>query len=111
MSEMISIQNINPINKGNVLASCTVEIRPWKLKIHKVLVFQKGTQRWVTFPSEKFENTAGEIKYNELLEFTDNGARVRFRDQIMEAVDAYMALHGDEMIPEDVIKIDEPFPF
>ncbi len=106
---MIEIFNIQPIHKGDLLASCSVEIRPWKLKIHKVTVFQKGVQRWISLPRDKYESN-GETKYTDLLEFTDNGAKGRFRDQILEAVDAYMNKNGD-LVPEDVIKETDPFPF
>jgi hypothetical protein len=106
---MIEIFNINPIHKGDLLASCSVEIKPWKLKIHKITVFQKGVNRWISLPREKYESN-GETKYNDVLEFTDSGASARFRAQIMDAVDKYIADHGD-LTPEDVIKDDEPLPF
>lgn len=106
---MIEIFNINPIYKGDLLASCSVEIKPWKLKIHGIVVFQKGSQRWISLPREKYE-VNGETKYKDLMEFTDQGAAKRFRDQIMEAVDAYVAKNGD-LMPEDVIKENDPFPF
>lgn len=106
---MINVFNVNPINKGDILASCSVEITPWKIKIHKIVVFQKGSNRWISLPREKYESN-GETKYTDLLEFTDNGARQRFRDQIMFAIDDYIMKNGD-LSPEDVIKEDEPFPF
>lgn len=107
---MIEITNVNPINKGDILASCTVAIRPWKMKINKVLVFRKGQNTWVTLPREKFETRDGEVKYTDLIEFDDNGATKRFRDQVVGAVEDYMARNGD-MVPEDVIKEDQEFPF
>jgi len=106
---MIEVFNIYPIHKGDLLASCSVEIKPWKLKIHKVTVFQKGLNRWISLPREKYESN-GETKYNDLLEFTDAGATKRFRDQVMQAVDAYIQKNGD-LAPEDVVKENEDFPF
>ena len=105
---MIKVTNVNPINKGDVLASVSVYIAPWKLKINEVLVFQKGVNRWIALPSRKFEQN-GETKYAKLLEFDDN-AEKRFRDQIMEAVDLYIEQQGD-LVAEDTIKDSEPFPF
>ena len=105
---MIDITNINVLNKGNILATCTVHIRPWKLKINEVIVFQKGQNRWISLPSRKFDKD-GETKYFPLMEFDDNGADKRFRDQIMTAIDAYISKNGD-LTPEDTIKND-PFPF
>jgi DNA-binding cell septation regulator SpoVG len=106
---MIDIISVNPINKGDTLASVSVAIRPWKLKIHEILVFQKGVNRWVSLPSRKYEKD-GEIKYAKLIEFDDSSVEKRFRDQIMQAVDAYVEKNGD-LLPEDVVKEDEPFPF
>lgn len=106
---MIKIFNVYPVHKGDLLASCSVKIEPWKMKIHKVMVFQKGLQRWVNLPREKYE-TNGETKYNDLIEFDDPGATKRFRDQVLAAVDEYIQVNGD-MTPEDVVKADAPFPF
>jgi hypothetical protein len=107
---MIEVSNINPINKGDVLASVSVHIKPWKLKLHEVLVFQKGLNRWVSLPTRKYEDKEGVTKYQKLMEFDDTGAEKRFRDQIMQAVDAYIQRNGD-LLPEDVVKEDEPLPF
>lgn len=65
--------------------------------------------RWISLPREKYES-AGETKYTDLLEFTDNGAKQRFRDQIMAAIDDYIMKNGD-LSPEDVIKEDDMYPF
>ena len=73
------------------------------------MVMQKGVNRWCNLPQRKFEKD-GETKYMKLLEFDDAAAEKRFRDQIMQAVDEYTNKRGD-LLPEDVIKEDEPFPF
>ncbi len=106
---MIEIFNIRTIHKGDLVASCSVEIKPWRLKIHKITVLQKGMNRWVSLPRERYESN-GETKYADLMEFTDAGASSRFRDQILEAIDRYILEHGD-LLPEDIIKEHEPFPF
>ncbi len=106
---MIEVFNINPINRGDLLASCSVHIIPWKLKIHKINIFQKGAKQWISLPREKYE-VSGETKYSDLLEFTDLGATKRFRDQIMDAVDSYIKKNGT-LQPEDVIKPLDDFPF
>lgn len=106
---MIEILNVNAINKGSVQATCTVHVKPWKLKIHKVMIFQKGNNRWVSLPSEKFE-VDGETKYKDLMEFDDATVLKRFKDQVLLAVDLYIQEKGD-LIPEDVVKKNEDFPF
>lgn len=106
---MLEIISVNPINKGDMLASVSVHIKPWKMKIHEVMVMQKGLTKWVNLPSRKYEAN-GETKYAKLLEFDDAGVEKRFRDQILSAVDEYIMRNGD-LVPEDVVKPDEAFPF
>lgn len=106
---MIEVFNIYPINKGDVLASVSVAIKPWHMKIHKIMVMQKGVNRWVNLPQERFESK-GETKYTKLIEFDDPGSDKRFRDQIMAAIDAYIQKNGD-LTPEDVIKEQQEMPF
>jgi len=106
---MIDVFNVNAINKGDLLASCSVEIKPWKLKIHNIMVFQKGQNRWVSLPREKYESQ-GETKFRDFLEFTDASALKRFRDQILSAVESYIDQNGS-LEPEDVIKDGDDFPF
>lgn len=106
---MIEITSVNPINKGDLLATVSVHIKPWKLRIHEIAVFQKGVNRYISLPTRKWENQ-GETKYVKLLEFDDNAVEKRFRDQIMQAVDDYIERNGD-LVAEDVIKDDLDFPF
>lgn len=106
---MIEIRNINPINKGSLLATCDVYIAPWKLTLCEVKIFEKGANRWVTMPSKEFVNEAGEKKYTELLVFDNEAIKNRFRSQVLQAVDAYIKTNPD-LKPEDIIK-DEELPF
>ncbi len=106
---MLEIKNINPINKGSLLATCDVHIKPWRLTLIDVKIFQKGANRWITLPSREFTNEAGEKKYQEMIHFDNDGIKTRFRDQIMHAIDAFMVSNPD-LKPEDVIK-EEELPF
>lgn len=106
---MIEVISVNPINKGDMVASVSVHIKPWKQKIHEIMVWQKGINRWISLPTRKYE-TQGETKYAKLIEFDDAAADKRFRDQILQAVEAYIERNGD-LVPEDVIKDDQEFPF
>lgn len=44
------------------------------------------------------------------MEFDDAATEKRFRDQIMKAVDEYTERNGD-LVPEDVIRENQSFPF
>lgn len=106
---MIEVQNINPLNKGNLLAMCDVHIIPWKLTLHDVKIFEKGVNRWITMPAKEYINEAGEKRYIELITFDNEGVKNRFRSQIMGAIDQFLKNNPD-MKPEDIIK-DEEIPF
>lgn len=73
------------------------------------MVVQKGANRWVNLPSRKYESN-GETKYSKILEFDDAAVEKRFRDQILTAIDSYVTRNGD-LVPEDVVREDQPFAF
>lgn len=107
---MLEVQNIIPINKGNLLASCDVHIIPWKLTLREVKIFEKGANRWISMPAREFINDLGEKKYIELMSFDNEAIKNRFRTQIMSAVDKFLS-DNPEMKTEDVIKQDDDVPF
>lgn len=107
---MLTVKNINPIGKGNLLATCDVHIKPWQMTLCEVKIFEKGATRWVGMPSKEFTNEVGEKKYRELMEFDSEAIKSRFRAQILEAVDKYLAENPD-LKPEDAIKESVAFPF
>lgn len=107
---MIEVQNINAVNKGSLLATCDVHIIPWQMTLHDVKIFEKGANRWLGMPSKEFTNDQGEKKYTDLVTFDNEGVKNRFRNQIMGAVDKFLAANPD-MKPEDVVKEDDSMPF
>lgn len=107
---MLEVQNINPVGKGSLLATCDVHIIPWRITLNEIKIFEKGANRWIGLPSREFTNDLGEKKYIELVTFDNDGVKNRFRSQIMGAVDKFLSENPD-MKPEDVIKEDEDLPF
>lgn len=107
---MLEVKNIQPINKGSMLAKCDVHIKPWRMTLCEVKIFEKGAARWIGLPSREFINDMGEKKYIELIHFDNDGVKNSFRNQIMGAIDKFLAENPD-MKPEDVIKEDDGVPF
>jgi hypothetical protein len=107
---MLEVQNINPVQKGTLLATCDVHIIPWKLTLHEIKIFEKGANRWISMPSKEFSTDTGEKKYTELVSFDSEAVKNRFRCQIMGAIDKFLA-ENPEMKPEDIIKVDDELPF
>lgn len=107
---MIEVTNINPIQKGALLASCDVHIKPWKLTLIDVKIFEKGANRWITLPAQEITTSAGEKKYKEMILFDNDSIKNKFRSQIMGAIDKF--LQGNpEMKTEDVIIDSDDLPF
>ena len=107
---MLEVQNIHALHKGTLLATCDVHIIPWKLTLHEVKIFEKGANRWIGMPSREFTNDMGEKKYTDLISFDNDGVKNRFRNQIMGAIDKFLAANPD-MKPEDVITQEDELPF
>lgn len=107
---MLEVQNIKALNKGSLLAVCDVHIKPWKLTMKEVKIFQKGANRWIALPAKEMSLPSGEKKYVELIAFDSEEIKNRFREQIMAAVDKFLEANPD-MKPEDVIKYDDDLPF
>lgn len=105
---MIEVQNINAVNKGSLLATCDVYIKPWRYTFLEVLIFEKGAQRWFSMPTKEKE-IDGEIKRRETGRWDSEDIKKRFGKQIMVAIDKFLESNPD-MKPEDVIK-DEDLPF
>ncbi len=107
---MLEILNIRGINKGTLLATCDVHIIPWQMTLHEVKIFEKGTNRWIGMPAKEFTTDTGEKKYTELVTFDSDAVKIRFRAQVMGAVDKFLATNPD-MTPEDLVKPDQEMPF
>lgn len=108
---MIEIENVYPIeNAGALVAKCDVRIVPWKLTLRDVKIFEKGANRWIAMPSREYTDDTGVKKYVEMIGWDNETIKNRFRDQVMEVVNAYMAANP-ELKVEDVIKEDAELPF
>lgn len=107
---MIEVENIEKIDKGALLAMCDVHIKPWKLTLCEVKIFQKGQNMFLGMPSRSFTNDAGDTKYVELIKFDSDSVKKRFQSQILKAVEEYLEKNPN-MEPEPIIVEDEAAPF
>lgn len=107
---MFEVENINAVNKGSLLATCDVHILPWKMTLHEVKIFEKGTNRWIGMPAREYVSDTNEKKYIDLITWDNEGVKTRFRNQIMTAIDKYLEGNPD-LKPEDVVKEEDAFPF
>lgn len=106
---MLEIFNVSPKDQGDMIATCSIHLKPFCQKIHNVLVFQQGQKRWVSLPREKFITRDGETKYKDNIEWDSGEVANRFRDQVLRALDEYTEKHGG-LVAEDVVR-EVPMPF
>lgn len=107
---MLEVLNINPIQKGTLLATCDVHIKPWKMTLCDIKIFEKGANRWIGLPSKEKIDDNGEKKYVELVHFDNDGVKTRFRNQIMGAIDQFLAINPEMKVP-NIINPDDEVPF
>lgn len=95
---MIKITKYTPMNKGALLAFCSIEVVKWCLAIHDISLFESGGRRWVNFPSKKIEPKQGEDRpsYFQYLRFTDKERAESFNSAVFAAVDEYVRLNPQQ---------------
>lgn len=59
----MKIINFKEINKGLMMASFDLVMEEWGLTIRKLTLFHKNTNKWVSFPSQKYETKDGGTSY------------------------------------------------
>ncbi len=88
---MIEIIRHIEINKGPVVCSFAIKLPKMKgFCIYNLTLFEKDSQRWITFPSLKLEKE-GKPKYLAHCGFENHELNDQFKKEIISALDAYLA--------------------
>jgi len=91
--EVIKYHKIN--GSTFMMGKFSLKIPKWgNFIIHDMSYFQKGHQRWVSFPSKQFEKD-GEKKYMPYNKFEDDKTLKAFQEQVLKALDEYFKLNGN----------------
>jgi hypothetical protein len=104
---LIEVVNIQPVNKNSLLCKCDVHIIPWKMTIKEISVFEKGANRWIALPSRQSTDSMGQIKYHEQITFDSDAIKNRFRNQIMGAIDKFIAENPEMKVPDLIQPMDD----
>lgn len=83
---MIEIVKCKVINKGALIAEVSLHIPQWHMTIHKIMIFGDGQKRWLSMPSERYEDQ-GRTKYYPLIKFDSTAVNDRFRDSVLRSYD------------------------
>lgn len=80
----IVISNERVINKGALISIFDVEIPAWHLVIKDCKLFEKNGKHWIGMPSSTFTGGNGRTVYKNLVEFTDDSAKDRFQEALLD---------------------------
>jgi hypothetical protein len=80
------ITNFKHINKSALIGTFDLVIPKWgNFVIREMCYFQKGAQKWVSFPSKQYEKD-GQKKYYPYNAFQDKATLDAFMHKVLEAV-------------------------
>ena len=85
---MIQITNCRKVQKGSLQAVVDVVIPTWKdFQIKGITIFEKGGQRWTSFPSEAYEKD-GKKMFARRCGFMNQEDNKKFEEELLKAYDA-----------------------
>lgn len=111
---MIEITHYKSINKNSLIATFSVKMQKWgNFQIRDCTLFQKGSQRWMSYPSRKY-NADGKDKYFAFCGFEDRETNEAFQKKVLDAVDKYLITNPQPQDPTAQMKYistDDEIPF
>ena len=81
------ISNWKPFAKNTLQAFFDVTT-PSGIVIHGLTLHQKNAARWVGMPGRAYTKEDGTTSYTPVIEFASREAGDKFRDQVLQAIDA-----------------------
>lgn len=92
---MIEISKYTQIGKGSLVGRFNIRIQKWGgFVIREMTYFQKGHQRWVSFPSKQFE-VEGEKKYMHYNLFEEPSMQAAFQEKVLKALDEFFKKNNE----------------
>lgn len=104
----MKILSYKPISKGFLLGMCNVEL-PSGLEIREITIFQKGDNRWISFPSRKYQKD-GKDQYYPYLRL-DAEKMKKFQTQLLDALDTWVRENPIIAPNESKEILEEELPF
>ncbi len=85
------IENFKPVYKGIILATFNLKVPKWgNFVIRGLTLWEKNGARWFSFPSQSFNNQAGEKKYAPHCLFEDKDMHIKFQELVMAAIKDFL---------------------
>jgi len=87
---MIEITHYKAVNRNSLLATFSIKVQKWgDAIIRDMNLFQKGNQKWISFPSRAYE-VDGQKKYFSYFGFVDIEMQKKFLEKVMEALEEHI---------------------
>ena len=86
----IIIADWKPHSKNTLRGFLSVKL-PSGITIHNITVHEKGEARWIGLPARSYQTDSGETAWSPIIEIADRSTANRFRDEVLDAFDRYLA--------------------
>lgn len=86
----MEILNYHEAIKGSKLGHFQVCINSWREIVIDMTLFQKGSHRWISFPTTKYEKD-GKVLYKPMVKFKNPATHKAFETKVLELLDKYIA--------------------
>ena len=87
----IQIADWKPLSK-NTLKGVFSATMPSGMVFHSLMLHERDDgKRWIGLPAKEWTNEQGVKQFSRFIEFTDRRSADRFRDEVLAALDAFLA--------------------
>lgn len=86
----LTIRDFRSLSKNTLKAVFTVEL-PSGMVINGCMLHESNGSRWVGLPGKPYTDAAGKQTYARIIEFTSRAVADKFRDAVLESLDAHLA--------------------
>ncbi len=81
----MKITNLREINKGLMISSFDVTIEEWGVTFKRCTLFRTDEKQWVSFPSSKFTDSMGQVKYAPYV-FMEKEKKAKFDMKVIDMI-------------------------
>jgi len=90
MDKQIEIRNWTPQTKNTLRGFCTLRL-PSGMIIERVMLHEKGDNRWISFPGREYTDEQGQKQFAGFIRFDNRAIADRFRDLVLDSLDRHFA--------------------
>lgn len=97
--------------KGFLQGFADLYVTKWGLEIKGIGLYMKNGKRWISFPSQKFENCNGETSYSPYIKFRERDHMDKFTESAKKAIDKWCEENQPKTREKEEVPDNSPAPF